>query len=119
MAQAGKALITAALLFASSPACADILLPPRQYDRPPPANATVIHLPYRQVHAKCVELGAAAYKPGYGRIEGCAIALDRIMVVPTPESVGWRKYTCIWRHESGHLNGWNSLHDGGRQSGEC
>jgi hypothetical protein len=118
MARSGKALITAALLFASSPACAEVLLPPEQYDRPV-ANATVIHLPYRQVHAKCVELGAQNYVPGYGRIRACAVEQDQLMVLPTPESVGWQMYTCLYRHEAGHLNGWWHTHPGGRQSGEC
>ena len=97
---------------------ANVELPPERFDYPT-VNVTVIHLSPRGVHKKCVELGAPAYVPGYGRIEGCSIMLDRLVVVPTPESVGWEKYACIWRHEIGHINGWLGDHAGGRKLPEC
>ena len=97
-----------------------VLLPPAQYDRPA-VNVTVIELPASQVHDKCVALGAPAYirVPGDSTIEGCSVALDRLIVVPTPDSVGWSKYACIWRHEVAHINGWAHDHPGGRHSREC
>lgn len=110
-----KPLIALALL--ASPANA-VTLPPERYDALA-RNVEVIELDsVRQVNKACRAMFgwmASGVRP----VEGCANVASRIIILPSVEAIGQRKYDCILRHEMGHVNGWPADHRGGRELEEC
>jgi hypothetical protein len=113
--RAMKTLLALALL--TSAASAEVLLPPTRYDQPAQA-ITIQELPRKQVHKACkAYFGWLAQ--GMRNIEACADPVARIIILPARGSVSERKWECLYRHEIGHINGWDSDHRGGLSLSEC
>ena len=106
------------LLFLLHSAHAAVLQPPAQYAYEA-ANVTVRELPYRQVNRACRKHFGWMAQGIRGRIEGCTDPVERLIIMPTRDSVSAAKWQCIYRHEQAHIAGWPASHPNGRHSAEC